>query len=120
MPWSDGQRGDVRHSSHQAVADSVAETLSILAKCWSEWQDLNLRPPRPERGGTSAVTRAVDQSWAGECAASSSSFGARLMIAPGHEIEPDIDLDWLPLAEIALALQGCREMQLPVQAIDLA
>ena len=19
-------------------------------KCWSEWQDLNLRPPRPERG----------------------------------------------------------------------
>ena len=18
--------------------------------CWSEWQDLNLRPPRPERG----------------------------------------------------------------------
>jgi hypothetical protein len=20
------------------------------AKCWSEWQDLNLRPPRPERG----------------------------------------------------------------------
>jgi hypothetical protein len=20
-----------------------------LAKCWSEWQDLNLRPPRPER-----------------------------------------------------------------------
>jgi hypothetical protein len=21
-----------------------------VAKCWSEWQDLNLRPPRPERG----------------------------------------------------------------------
>ena len=22
----------------------------IFAKYWSEWQDLNLRPPRPERG----------------------------------------------------------------------
>src|SRR5215472_9807758 len=24
------------------------------AKCWSEWQDLNLRPPRPERGALPA------------------------------------------------------------------
>ena len=23
---------------------------SMCEKCWSEWQDLNLRPPRPERG----------------------------------------------------------------------
>jgi hypothetical protein len=23
---------------------------AVQAKCWSEWQDLNLRPPRPERG----------------------------------------------------------------------
>src|SRR6266511_4830050 len=22
----------------------------MSAKCWSEWQNLNLRPPRPERG----------------------------------------------------------------------
>jgi hypothetical protein len=28
----------------------------MLAKCWSEWQDLNLRPPRPERG---ALPRAL-------------------------------------------------------------
>src|SRR5262245_61333704 len=40
----------VLHSSCDAVADPVAETLSMLAKYWSEWQDLNLRPPPPERG----------------------------------------------------------------------
>src|ERR1700745_1096127 len=34
----------------QVVADPVANWPSISAKCWSEWQDLNLRPPRPERG----------------------------------------------------------------------
>jgi hypothetical protein len=28
--------------------------LSSSAKCWSEWQDLNLRPPRPERGALPA------------------------------------------------------------------
>jgi hypothetical protein len=26
---------------------------------WSEWQDLNLRPPRPERGGESSVLDVV-------------------------------------------------------------
>ena len=26
------------------------EEAEILAKRWSEWQDLNLRPPRPKRG----------------------------------------------------------------------
>ena len=34
----------------QGVAQGVAKLIWILAKCWSEWQDLNLRPPRPERG----------------------------------------------------------------------
>jgi hypothetical protein len=33
---------------------SVMQPLTVRnlesAKCWSEWQDLNLRPPRPERG----------------------------------------------------------------------
>jgi len=37
-----------------ASAISVGETVGVgvsgSAKCWSEWQDLNLRPPRPERG----------------------------------------------------------------------
>jgi hypothetical protein len=28
----------------------VAKRDVDSAKCWSEWQDLNLRPPRPERG----------------------------------------------------------------------
>jgi hypothetical protein len=34
----------------QGVAQGVADWIAISAKCWSEWQDLNLRPPRPERG----------------------------------------------------------------------
>ena len=33
---------------------SVTQPVTVrsleAAKCWSEWQDLNLRPPRPERG----------------------------------------------------------------------
>ena len=34
----------------ETVAEPVAETKPTSAKYWSEWQDLNLRPPRPERG----------------------------------------------------------------------
>jgi hypothetical protein len=33
-----------------SVPQSVPVSVAIFAKCWSEWQDLNLRPPRPERG----------------------------------------------------------------------
>src|SRR5262249_27335300 len=29
---------------------SLERSLITLEKDWSEWQDLNLRPPRPERG----------------------------------------------------------------------
>jgi integrase len=34
----------------EAVAEAVAGKGCKSAKSWSEWQDLNLRPPRPERG----------------------------------------------------------------------
>jgi hypothetical protein len=34
----------------QPGAQPVAKREENSAKCWSEWQDLNLRPPRPERG----------------------------------------------------------------------
>jgi hypothetical protein len=34
-----------------SVGETVGIDVSDDAKCWSEWQDLNLRPPRPERGG---------------------------------------------------------------------
>ncbi len=34
----------------ETVPQSVPVNTLISAKCWSEWQDLNLRPPRPERG----------------------------------------------------------------------
>jgi hypothetical protein len=33
----------------ETVPQSVPVNILISAKCWSEWQDLNLRPPRPER-----------------------------------------------------------------------
>src|SRR5262245_66529061 len=33
-----------------SVGETVGIDVSEGAKCWSEWQDLNLRPPRPERG----------------------------------------------------------------------
>jgi len=39
----------------EAVAEAVAEKERRSAKCWSERQDLNLRPPRPERGADDAV-----------------------------------------------------------------
>jgi hypothetical protein len=35
--------------SRDSVAEAVAEKDEVSAKYWSEWQDLNLRPPRPER-----------------------------------------------------------------------
>jgi hypothetical protein len=34
----------------ESVGETVGLGLSGSAKYWSEWQDLNLRPPRPERG----------------------------------------------------------------------
>jgi hypothetical protein len=37
-------------SRREAVAQPVADQEVKSAKYWSEWQDLNLRPPRPERG----------------------------------------------------------------------
>ena len=36
--------------SSETVPQTVPRSFWISAKCWSEWQDLNLRPPRPERG----------------------------------------------------------------------
>ena len=36
---------------YETVPQSVPVRFRHSAKCWSEWQDLNLRPPRPERGG---------------------------------------------------------------------
>ena len=34
----------------EPLAIPFTEEAEIWAKRWSEWQDLNLRPPRPERG----------------------------------------------------------------------
>ncbi len=45
-----GDRAAATTVSRQGVAQGVAVDLFLSTKCWSEWQDLNLRPPRPERG----------------------------------------------------------------------
>ena len=37
------------------VGETVGLALSGPAKYWSEWQDLNLRPPRPEQVSFSAA-----------------------------------------------------------------
>jgi hypothetical protein len=40
----------VARSGGVSVTQPVTVRSLESAKCWSEWQDLNLRPPRPERG----------------------------------------------------------------------
>jgi hypothetical protein len=54
---------DHRLTKKTLAAISVGETVGPLswgsAKYWSGWQDLNLRPPRPERGGRGITGGAV-------------------------------------------------------------
>jgi hypothetical protein len=45
--FEEAKTKDVKHVS---VPEVVPDCMENLGKCWSEWQDLNLRPPRPERG----------------------------------------------------------------------
>src|SRR5215831_6665290 len=52
-------RRGVLTSSREALAEPLAVIVGNDAKCWSEWQDLNLRPPRPERGALSAIAPAL-------------------------------------------------------------
>ena len=39
----------VRTTFRDELAELLAAQATFFAKYWSEWQDLNLRPPRPER-----------------------------------------------------------------------
>jgi hypothetical protein len=39
----------VLFSSRHSLAEGLADQILIRCKRWSEWQDLNLRPPRAER-----------------------------------------------------------------------
>jgi hypothetical protein len=49
------QRGAIcRHNCRPSKRAQFGENQNCLmwkGIVWSEWQDLNLRPPRPERGG---------------------------------------------------------------------
>src|SRR3954466_7481798 len=43
----------LRAPEGKSVIGTYDQTLDNSGKSWSEWQDLNLRPPRPERGALS-------------------------------------------------------------------
>jgi hypothetical protein len=52
------QRTNGRNSGEQSPAkNSVKNSVKAqkIEEVWSEWQDLNLRPPRPERGALPAT-----------------------------------------------------------------
>ena len=57
---------DHRLTKKTLAAISVGETVGPLswgsAKYWSEWQDLNLRPPRPERDASERAGTFLKQS----------------------------------------------------------
>jgi hypothetical protein len=44
--------GSVAKLQHKQICVSfrISVRVIVLGGIWSEWQDLNLRPPRPERG----------------------------------------------------------------------
>jgi hypothetical protein len=46
---------DRSYFADEALADQLARWIAIFGWSWSEWQDLNLRPPRPERGALPAT-----------------------------------------------------------------
>jgi len=65
--WKEARRrcegaplGGAENQTHEGVSAETADVARVLAgghltrlqqgNEWSEWQDLNLRPPRPERG----------------------------------------------------------------------
>ena len=48
------------------MAKPVANVIGNSTKYWSEWQDLNLRPPRPERGSGPAEVASELRSYAVE------------------------------------------------------
>ena len=58
----DRQNRARRYCPHNCPGDrrrpgrSLQKSLILLKEDWSEWQDLNLRPPHPERGAPPSWT----------------------------------------------------------------
>src|SRR5438105_14393881 len=68
----------------RAACGSEVDLPLSLGKDWSEWQDLNLRPPRPERGALPgcATLRLEGRSYSGALIPSQAQavFGYRALI----------------------------------------
>jgi hypothetical protein len=75
----------VRTTFRDELAGPLAAQAMIFAKCWSEWQDLNLRPPRPDRAldrtryGNSAYARYSSRKAAG----TANPAGGLCRVCPG-------------------------------------
>ena len=55
------ERRGTQRAGRESVGETVGLNVSGRAKCWSEWQDLNLRPPRPEQGALAAAASQFHQ-----------------------------------------------------------
>ena len=76
----------------------VVRSVECLGDFWSEWQDLNLRPPRPERGGESTWWSA-----SGRCVGRSSCH--RNMFHVAFMLRGAAELRWWSLKLLGNLLQ---------------
>ena len=91
---SNSNAARVACASDETVPQSVPVDLVISAKCRSEWQDLNLRPPRLERGVLPATLltllpgRDQEKAEAGNAVAAGALAGISSFSCYSHELSP--------------------------------
>ena len=106
---SGAKRAFTRHRKTRSCGVTCGELESKLAKYWSEWQDLNLRPPRPERGAlpdcaSLRQATAIIRSASGLQAPAVSRYSTFRGPAPAHRRHPGRHH---PFSFSTLAAQSC-------------